>query len=118
VGGSNRVLGDLTQVLADLEWLRALLITGITGGGGYGIFRLWKLFSSDFLTPYRDEMGDLRARVDQLEQADEKKSLALNETRKSIRACEEREHRLRMVLIRNGIEYPEQDATPPKEPPL
>jgi len=102
---------DLNKIVADLDWLRAVLITGITGGGGYGIFRLWKLFSSDFLTPYRDEIGDARETADAAKAEAAAARAEAAAMRIELFKCQEREQILRLDLIRAGVKIP-----PPEEP--
>ena len=100
------MLADLQRVIGDLDWLRAILIGGTTAGGGFGIFRLWKLFSSDFLTPYREDMTETRTRLDK---AEAEVAAARAETaaiRTALYGCQEREQKLRLDLIKIGIQLP------------
>lgn len=83
--------------MKDLDAIRAVLLLGSALLGSGGAFGLWKLFTGDFLAPYRQDQQDLRARV---EKAENKADSAIAATRK----CEEREARLRVVLIEHGIE--------------
>lgn len=53
--------------MAELEWLRSVLIFVVVGGGGTGLFKLLRLFQRDFLGPYRTELDDVRKRVVELE---------------------------------------------------
>lgn len=53
--------------MAELEWLRSLLIFLTVGGGGAGLFKLVRLFQRDFLGPYRKELDEVRARITRLE---------------------------------------------------
>lgn len=96
--------------MKDLDAIRAaiILVTALLGsGGGLG---LWKLFTGDFLAPYRADQQDLRARIAEAKAdaaaADEKAERAVQATRR----CEEREARLRVVLIAHGIEVGDEDS--------
>lgn len=102
----------MDKFLADLDWLRAVLIGGITGGGGYGIFRLWRLFSSDFLAPYREDMADTRKVADAANARAEKAEAETARMRRELFRCQEREVKLRLDLIRAGVDIP-----PPEEHP-
>jgi hypothetical protein len=53
--------------MAELEWVRSVLIFLTVGGGGAGLFKLVRLFQRDFLGPYRNEMIGLRERIEALE---------------------------------------------------
>lgn len=96
--------------MKDLDAIRAaiILVTALLGsGGGLG---LWKLFTGDFLAPYRADQQDLRGRVavaeEKAENAVERADAAVAATRR----CEEREARLRVVLIAHGIEVGDDDS--------
>lgn len=102
----------MDKLLADLDWFRVVLVTTLTSGGGYGLFRLFKLFNTDFLAPYRSEMGDLR---DEMAGAKAEVKLARDETvqiRQDLFQCQEREQKLRLDLIRAGINIPPPDEEP------
>lgn len=104
---------DLTTILKDLDWLRAVLISGITGGGSVAIFKLWKLFSKDFLTPWRDDTAAARKVADDaLEEAATARAEAAA-LRKDLYRCQEREQKMRLVLINAGLPV---DPITPEEP--
>jgi hypothetical protein len=100
---------DVNQIVQDLDWFRVALVTTLTTGGGYGMFRLFKLFNTDFLTPYRTELGELR---DETADAKKEAKKAREESgllRVELYQCQEREQKLRLDLIRAGINIPPPD---------
>lgn len=91
----------------DLNAIKAGIMLVVTLVGSGGAVGLWKLFTGDFLNPYREDQRDLRAR---LEAAETKADTATDTAAKALaatHACEEREARMRLVLIRHGIDLEE-----------
>ena len=81
-----------------------ILVSTLVGSGG--AFGLWKLFTGDFLNPYRIDQKDLRERVEKAElRADEAHEIA-SQARAETAACREREAALRLVLIGAGLPIP------------
>lgn len=93
--------------MKNLDAFKALSILLSTLLGSGGAFGLWKLFTGDFLQPYREDQRDLR---DRLEAAEDKAQDATDKAQEAImatRRCEEREAHLRIVLIGHGIDVGE-----------
>lgn len=100
--------------MKDLDAVKAAIVLVTTLLGSGGALGLWKLFTSDFLKPYREDQADLRSRLiaaeeradradEKAQKADEKADEAVAATRK----CEEREAHLRVALIAAGIDVGE-----------
>jgi len=88
----------------DLDAVKAAIVLATTLLGSGGALGLWRLFTSDFLRPYREDQADLRERVvaaeTRADESDRKADAAVAATRK----CEEREAHLRLALIAQGID--------------
>lgn len=90
--------------MKDLDAVKAAIVLATTLLGSGGALGLWRLFTSDFLRPYREDQADLRQRIaDALAQADESERKA-DEAVAATRKCEEREAHLRLALIAQGID--------------
>ena len=95
--------------MKDLEAIRAVLILVATVLGSGGAFGLWKLFTGDFLNPYRQDQADLRERAKKAEERADEAERVADGALSVARQCAEERARLRLALIEHGI-------TPPQEP--
>lgn len=85
--------------MAELEWLRSLLIFLTVGGGGAGLFKLVRLFQRDFLGPYRKELDEVRRRVSALEAEVTRAQQSESNAWTAVAI-------LKRVLIVNGLQVP------------
>lgn len=90
--------------MKDLNAVKAALVLATTLLGSGGALGLWRLFTSDFLRPYREDQADLRLRVTEAEARAELSDRKADEAVAATRKCEEREAHLRLALIAQGID--------------
>lgn len=86
-----------------LDAIRAgiILVSALLGSGG--ALGLWKLFTGDFLNPYRVDQATLRERAEKAEaRADEAERVA-DGALSVARKCAEDRARLRLQLIESGM---------------
>lgn len=86
--------------------LQALLVLVIGSAGGGGVWGLWRMFTRDFLGPYREDQTSLREDVKELRGEVETALEVARAAREATERCEEREARLRRFLISNGLDIP------------
>lgn len=95
--------------MKDLDAIRAGLILLTTALGSGGAFGLWKLFTGDFLNPYRQDQADLRERAKAAEERADLAEQVADGALSAARQCAETNARLRLQLIEHGV-------TPIEEP--